>query len=187
MQKKLFEAMIPLNKKWGGQMSIDLAKDDELLELAVASGCLSIFIGIESINTKNIRHINKAHVNKVDEYTRLLGKIRAKGIEIFGSFIVGLDEDTEESFEDIYNFIKKNDINFPAVSILTPFPGTYLYKQMDNEGLIIDRNWDRYNLTQAVYRPKNMSTAELQFMYNELVYKLTGEFDYSLPAQAKEG
>ena len=170
--KKLFKAMKPLNKTWGGQVSITLAKDEELLKMAAESGCKSLFIGIESINTKNLELINKTKVNRVDEYSELIKKIRSYGIEIFGSFIVGLDEDDEATFNDIYEFVIKNDIKFPAVGILTPFPGTELYQSMQAEDRIFEYNWDKYNLTQVVFRPKNMEPEELQFMYDNLIYNL---------------
>lgn len=172
--KKLFSALKPLNRVWGGQVSITLAKDEELLKLAAEAGCRSVFIGIESINTKNIESINKTRVNKVEDYVELIKKIRSYGIEIFGSFIVGLDEDDERTFNDIYEFVAKNDIKYPAVGILTPFPGTELYTKMKDENRILDYNWDRYNLTQVVYQPKNMSPEELQFRYDDLLYNLNG-------------
>lgn len=66
----------------------------------------------------------------------------------------------------------KNDIKFPAVGILTPFPGTELYQSMQAEDRIFEYNWDKYNLTQVVFRPKNMEPEELQFMYDNLIYNL---------------
>ena len=70
-------------QNWGGQVSITLAKDEELLRLAAESGCRSVFIGIESINTKNIKSINKTKINNVEEYAELIKRIRFYGIEIF--------------------------------------------------------------------------------------------------------
>ncbi len=133
--KELFTAMKPLNKNWGGQVSITLAKDEELLRLAAESGCRSVFIGIESINTKNIKSINKTKINNVEEYAELIKRIRFYGIEIFGSFIVGLDEDDESTFNDIYEFIVQHDIKYPVVGILTPFPGTDLYFSMKKKSV----------------------------------------------------
>ena len=169
---KLFHAMIPLNKIWGGQMSITLGKSHEMLELAAKAGLRSVFIGIESVNKNNIEKINKSRVNVVDEYGKLLKNIRSYGIEIFGSFIVGLDEDDESVFDSIYEFIVKNDIKYPCVGNLTPFPGTKLYFDLLSRDRIIDFNWDRYNLTQVVFKPENMSPEALQYGYDDLMYNI---------------
>ena len=171
--KKLFKSMIPLNRIWGGQMSITLAKDQELLELAVEVGLKSVFIGIESVDEKNIEKINKSGVNKVNEYEQLIKTIRSYGVEIFGSFIVGLDEDDERTFDNIYNFIVRNGIHYPCVGILTPFPGTKLYFDLLNEERIVDWNWDKYNLTHVVYKPKRLSMEKLQYEYDNLMYSIS--------------
>lgn len=170
--KNLFEKMIPLNRIWGGQMSITLGSDSEMLELAAKAGLRSVFIGIESVDKKNIANMNKSRVNHVDEYSELLHNIRSYGIEIFGSFIVGLDEDTEETFNDLYEFIVKKNINYPCVGILTPFPGTKLYFDMIDSDRIIDFNWDKYNLTHVVYKPNHLSVEQLQYNYDELMYEI---------------
>lgn len=170
--RELFKEMKSLNKVWGGQVSITIGENEELLKAAADSGCKSLFIGIESINPKNIKSINKKHINQVSRYSELIKRIQSYGIEIFGSFIVGLDDDNERVFGDIYDFVLKNKIKYPLVGILTPFPGTKLFNMLKEQDRIIDYNWDRYNLTQVVFKPKKMTPDELQFNYDNLLYYL---------------
>lgn len=171
--KELFAKMIPLHRKWGGQGSINVANNDEVLYLLEQSGCSTLFIGFESINPKNIEVINKGKVNKTYLYEEQIKKIHDRGIKIFGSFIVGFDDDQESVFDDIYEFVVKNKIDFPIINCLTPFPGTDLFNKLNTENRIIDFNWEKYSLTNVVIRPKKMSPDKLQFKYNSLSYYLS--------------
>jgi radical SAM superfamily enzyme YgiQ (UPF0313 family) len=170
---KLFTELIPLNKKWGGQGSINIANNEKLLDLMQKSGCSTLFVGFESINPKNIDAIHKSGVNKTACYAEQIKKIRDRGIKIFGSFIVGLDDDDESVFDDIYDFCFHNKIDFPIVNCLTPFPGTELFTQLKGEGRIADYNWEKYTLTNVVIIPKNMTQDHLQFKYNVLSHYLS--------------
>ena len=170
--KKLFYALLPLKRKWGAQMSLKIAEDDELLRLAALSGCYSVFLGIESVNPNNIIHINKKNVNAVEKYAEFIRKIHDVGIEIMGSFIVGLEDDDERVFEDIYDFVDKNKIKVPLVGILTPFPGTDIFFELEQQGRIIDKNWDKYNLAHTVFKPQKMSPEQLDQGYFELIRHL---------------
>jgi radical SAM superfamily enzyme YgiQ (UPF0313 family) len=165
---ELFNAVKPLNKVWGGQASMKIAHDEELLNLAVESGCKSLFIGFESIDEENIILINKKNVNTVEGYSEAIKKLHDRGVHVYGSFIIGLDNDDESIFEKMYNFIEKNEIEFPLVGVLTPLPGTELFKQFENEGRIIDYNWNKYNFCQVVYKPKKMSADKLKNGYDML-------------------
>lgn len=169
---QLFRALLPLQRKWGSQMSLKIAQDDELLKLAARSGCVSVFLGIESVNPINIASINKKAVNRVDSYIDAIRKIHDAGIEIIGSFIVGLDDDDDRVFEDIYHFVAKTKIEVPLVGILTPFPGTDIYYQFVKQGRLIDFNWNKFNLAHTVFRPKKMTPEHLDIKYNQLVKQL---------------
>jgi len=170
--KRLLWEMSGLRRVWGAQAGINVAGDDEMLALLEKSGCNTLFIGIESIDSKNLINVHKSGVNKIERYEEYIRKIKGRGIRIFGSFIVGLDDDDESTFDQIYEFACKNGIDFPLLNCLTPFPGTELFAQLKSEGRIIDYNWDRYNLTQVVIKPKKMSPQTLQYRYDTLSYYL---------------
>lgn len=170
--EKLFRGMMPLKRKWGAQASINVASNEKLLDLMAESGCRTMFIGFESIDPRSLAEIGKAGVNKLEHYSENIKRIHDRGIKIFGSFIVGMDGDGEDVFDNIYEFCEKNAIDFPIANCLTPFPGTDLYFRLEEEGRIIDRDWSKYDLTNVVIKPKNMSPEKLQFKYNVLVHHL---------------
>jgi len=163
--KELFRKLIPVKKKWGGQTSITIAKDDELLELYERSGGRYAFIGLETLSQKNLQAINKPWSKAID-YERAIRKIHRNGINIIGSFILGLDEDDPSVFRHTLDFILKTKIAAAQFHILTPFPGTRLYERMEKDGRIIDRDWSKYHTSDVVFQPANMTVKELQDGYN---------------------
>ncbi|MBP7263630.1 MAG: B12-binding domain-containing radical SAM protein [Spirochaetia bacterium] len=181
--RQLFQRLKPLGRSWGAQASIQLAENQELLDLAVDAGLKSVFLGIESVDPENLVTMRKAGVNNASHYAENLKRLHDKGVMVFGSFIVGLDHDDESVFENVYEFIMRNGIDFPLVNVLTPFPGTDLYQAMEASGRIVDRNWDRYNLTQAVFTPARMSADELQFGYDSLIRELNRHAFRGNPAE----
>ncbi len=162
--KELFNALIPLRQTWGGQASITIAKDEELLSLYAKSGGRYAFIGFETLSDANLRKMNKAW-NTPNAYKEAISRIHKAGINIAGSFIFGLDEDDTTVFKRTVDFIMENSIDAAQFHILTPFPGTRLYDAMDKEGRITDRDWSRYHTSEVIFKPGNMTAEELQQGY----------------------
>jgi len=159
--KELFRRLIPLNIKWGGQSSLTIANDEELLKLAVKSGCYALFFGIETLSQRNLQAVHKVQ-NKADKLEDTIKKIHDHGISMIGSFIFGLDYDDEGVFERTVRFCEKNHIELPVYFILTPIPGTPLFHRFEKEGRIIHKRWEKYNAANVVFRPKFMSAEALQ-------------------------
>ncbi len=162
--KELFSALIPLKRVWGGQTSITIAKDEELLSLYAKSGGKYAFIGFETLSEKNLKTMNKSW-NSPNAYKEAIKKIHKAGINILGSFILGLDDDGPSVFKKTFDFIMENNIDAAQFHILTPFPGTELYNSFEKEGRIIDRDWAKYHTSEVIFRPRNMSVDELQRGY----------------------
>jgi anti-anti-sigma factor len=162
--KEFFRRLMPLNIQWGGQSSLTIARDEELLKLAKASGCTSFFIGFETLSKENLASMNKSF-NKSQDYEELIKKIRDHGISIIGSFIFGLDQDDSSVFERTVSFCEKHKIDLPTYHILTPLPGTRLYKRMEEEGRLLHKKWEEYNGSAVVFRPKLMPEDTLQSGY----------------------
>jgi radical SAM superfamily enzyme YgiQ (UPF0313 family) len=162
--KELFRALVPLRRVWGGQATINIAKDEELLSLYGKSGGKYVFIGFETLSEENLKKMSKSW-NSPNGYGEAIRRIHKAGINILGSFILGLDEDTPSVFEKTYAFILENDIDAAQFHILTPLPGTELYRSMEQEGRITERDWARYHTGEVVFMPKNMSPDELQRGY----------------------
>lgn len=159
--KQLFRALIPHRLAWIGQASVTVARDPELLSLAAASGCLSLFLGIESITPANLQLVGKRH-NVVEEYEEAIRRIHAQGIAVFGAFIFGLDHDTEDVFELTVRFARRNRLEGAQFNVLTPYPGTPLLADMEREGRILTRDWAQYRGDRVVFAPRLMSMQRLK-------------------------
>ena len=159
--KELFRALIPLKIQWISQASLTMAEDEELLDLAQQSGCIGVFVGIESINPLAIEAMGKP-INVVSRYETAIKRLHDHGIAIEGAFIFGLDEDDESVFERTVDFAVRTHLEAAQFGILTPFPGTPLYTQLERAGRIIDRDWAKYTVRDVVYRPKRMSPERLK-------------------------
>jgi radical SAM superfamily enzyme YgiQ (UPF0313 family) len=168
--KELFQALIPLNRVWGGQTTINIAKDDELLSLYAKSGGKYAFIGFETLSEVNLKKMNKSW-NSPNGFRDAVSKIHKAGINIIGSFILGLDEDDSSVFEKTFRFIMDNNIDAAQFHILTPFPGTELYNDIDRQGRITDRDWSKYHTGEVIFSPVGMTAEELQRGYWWIYHK----------------
>ena len=162
--KKLFKELIPLNCKWGGQTTLNFAKDEELLSLYAKSGGRYAFIGFETLSDDNLSKISKSW-NSPDGYREAIKRIHGVGINIVGSFILGLDGDSPDVFKRTYNFIMETKIDAAQFHILTPFPGTKLYDDMIKNDRITDSDWSKYHTGEVVFKPAKMTAKELQEGY----------------------
>jgi len=169
--KELFRRMKILNKKFIAYGNIDnLVNDEELLRLSAEAGCLTWYIGFETISQDTLNKIGKSS-NMVNKYFSSIKKIHDYGINIMGSFIFGFDNDTIDVFDKTDDFIKQSKVDIPLLRILTPFPGTTLFNRLDSEGRITSKNWAEYDLDHLVFRPKNMTPADLETNINMLKNK----------------
>ena len=163
--KELFTRMRPLKKKWASQASLTLARDPELLRLAAESGCVSLFLGIESLSSKNLAEMNKAF-NRVPQFKDAIKTFHDHDIMIVAGFIFGLDHDDEGVFERTLSFCERNRIELPSFFILTPLPGTPLFQKMESEGRLLHKDWTQYNGAEVVFRPQLMTEETLQRGFN---------------------
>jgi radical SAM superfamily enzyme YgiQ (UPF0313 family) len=158
--KELFRALAPYKIKWASQASVTITRDDELLKLAAASGCIDLFIGFESLSPANLAAVGK-RINVVDEYESVIKKIHSYGIAVHGFFILGLDEDDEDVFKRTLHFAQKMRLESAQFAWPVPYPGTALCKSLDKTGRIITKNWSQYEFN-IVFEPKLMSREMLQ-------------------------
>jgi len=159
--KELFRALIPLGITWGSQSSFTMTKDAELMDLYVAAGGRYVFIGFESISPEILKSVRKSF-NRPEEYLAGIRQLQRRGITIMGSFIFGLDGDDVGVFKRTVDFVNAGKIDVALYNILTPFPGTRLYEDLDRQGRIHDRNWAHYDACHSVIHPEGMSSEELQ-------------------------
>lgn len=159
--KELFRAIKPLKIKWGGQASVKNATDMKLMKLASESGCCFLFFGVESISEAQPKRIKKmiGDISKIEE---IIIKMRELRILFHASLIFGFDDETEKVFPDTLNFLLRNKIGSASFNILTPYPGTKIYKKFKEEGRLLTEDWKYYGHSTCVFRPKNMTSYELQ-------------------------
>jgi radical SAM superfamily enzyme YgiQ (UPF0313 family) len=162
---ELCEALIPLKIKWGSQGSLELiCRDEKLLKLAARSGCLSLFVGIESIDQETLNAAHKAF-NKVKKYDENLRKMRRAGINIVGAFIFGFEQDTPQTVDRVYDFAMRNKLAMVNTGIMTPFPGTEVFETARREGKIFDYDWEHYTGANLVWQHPTLSKEQLEEMY----------------------
>ena len=161
--KAIFKAMIKenINKKWfaNGNIYI-LGKNKEFLKLARKSGCIGWTVGFESVSQLSLNSVNKKE-NKVEKYGEWVRTIRKHGMAVSGLFMFGFDEDTPEVFELTLDALNKWEIDAGEFNILTPLPGTPLYKKMEKEKRLLTKDWSKYTQAQVVFQPKQMTPKEL--------------------------
>ncbi len=158
---RLFTALRPLGIQWFGLATTLLAEDLPLLDLAAESGCRGLLMGLESISPANLRKSRKGF-NRPDRYATLVERLHQRKIALQGCFVFGMDEDGPEVFERTARFAVEAAIDLPRFAILTPFPGTPLFRRMEAEGRILTRDWELYDGQHVVFQPARMSAAELQ-------------------------
>jgi radical SAM superfamily enzyme YgiQ (UPF0313 family) len=165
--KELFRAMIDagLGKKWIAQATINMADDEELLELAAKAGCAGIFVGFESTSAEGLAEIHKKfNIQQGRNFPASVRRVQRHGIPVMGSFIIGLDVDRPGIGRQIAETAALYGLDFMNVMFLTPLPGTRLWDEMENEGRIVaddfPQDWQYYTLTFPVGRYKHLSRAD---------------------------
>jgi len=165
--RELFKAIAHKGIRWFSQVSTTVLRTPDLIDLAAKSGCRTLLVGIESINKESLASVNKAF-NRTEEYEELFARLRKVGISPYVTLILGLDNDTPEQYRAMIDFLMKNKIGNFGLGILTPYPGTDLYKEMKNSARIIDHNWSKYDANHVVFQPKNFTPEELEKIYWEI-------------------
>jgi radical SAM superfamily enzyme YgiQ (UPF0313 family) len=158
--RELFTAMIPLDKRWFSQCGIGIAQDEELLRLASRSGCRALFVGLESLSQENLRSWKKRG-NIGRDYLAAVQRLHAAGIAVYTGFVFGADGDTPDVFPRTLDFLLEANVDCLQATRLTPFPGTPLFAEMDQQGRILDRDWRHYDFGHVVYEPRHMSRETL--------------------------
>jgi radical SAM superfamily enzyme YgiQ (UPF0313 family) len=162
--RDFFKAIKPLNLVWNGAVSTNIGRHPDLLDAMRDSGCKSLFIGFESINRESICDAEK-HQNHTDSYEHLIRQVHNRGIMINASMVFGFDHDYPDVFPNTLHWLVRNRIETVTSHILTPYPGTRLFKRLERENRIIDYNWRNYNTANVVFRPKHMTPEELYHGY----------------------
>lgn len=160
--KELFIKMRPLNKHFFCNGNIDvLSKDPELVHLSKKAGCIGWLVGFESFDQTTLDSVGKP-TNKVEEYKKTVDLIHSHKMVVIGDFMFGFDNDTVKVFDNTLTLLKKLQIDVADFTILTPFPGTPLFDQLQKQKRILTTDWDQYSMFKPVFQPKQMTSEQLQ-------------------------
>ncbi len=159
--KKLFQHMKGLKKKFFCNGNVDvLAHDTDLVRLSKEAGCIAWLIGFESLCQDTLDAVGKK-TNKIQDYKQAILNIHSNHMAVIGDFMFGFDTDTPVVFKETLKEIQALHIDVADFSILTPFPGTPLFTQLDTEKRIRTKDWSQYNMGHVVFTPKQMTPEEL--------------------------
>jgi radical SAM superfamily enzyme YgiQ (UPF0313 family) len=161
---ELFEAMVPLKKHWVAQASLAALHRVENIEVMARAGCKALFIGFESVSDATVRGAGKKQ-NKPRRYEEIIRMLADHGIAVWGSFVFGLDEDGPDSFDRTVELCVASKMTMALFALLTPYPGTRLYKRLVEENrLTKDRWWleQDHDRGAPFFVPKRMSREELR-------------------------
>jgi radical SAM superfamily enzyme YgiQ (UPF0313 family) len=157
---RLFRALRPLRRRWVAESTWHIAFDREALLLARDSGCLGLFVGFDSINRQP--GVAKVPGDGAEEkYIEAIGRIVASGIACDAAFVFGFDGDDESVFERTLRVVREGGANLTCFNVLVPYPGTPLFRRLEREGRITERDWSRYASPNVCFRPRRMSASRL--------------------------
>jgi radical SAM superfamily enzyme YgiQ (UPF0313 family) len=161
----LFSGMKGMNRVFQGASTIDAILRGDLIEQAAEAGMRSVFVGFETLSRNNLEQSNK-HQNIGKDYEQAIQRLHSLGIMINGSFVFGLDADDPSVFQRTVDWAVRNSLTTCTFHILTPYPGTRLFANMEAHGRILHRDWDRYDTRQVVYKTIGLSAEELKRGYD---------------------
>ena len=162
--RQLCRSLRPLEKIWSAAVSIDVTDDPDLVREMALAGCTGVFIGFESLNNGNITDAKKKSP-PAEDYARRVALLHENGIQVNGSFVLGFDHDQEDVFENTIRWVEENRLECATFHIMTPYPGTPLFRQMESEGRLLHRDWSRYDTAHVVFRPKHLTPEQLSDGY----------------------
>lgn len=163
--RELFEELKKLDIIWTTQITLDIARDDEMLHLMKESGCEMVLIGFESIESENLKQMNKGWSERLGEREALIQKIHDAGIGIYASFVFGFDSDSEETFKATLAFCEKHQFFVVAFNHLLIFPNTKTYESFKADGRLISEKWwleKGYTFGTVTFNPKQMTSDHLR-------------------------
>ena len=162
--RELCAALQPLKIIWSAAVTIDITDDVTLVRDMALAGCTGVFVGFESLTEGNLSDSRK-RTPAPQDYARRVAILHRYGIQVNGSFVLGFDHDRPDVFERTVEWIETNRLECATFHILTPYPGTPLFRRLESEGRILHRDWDKFDTAHVVFKPKHMSCEQLERGY----------------------
>ncbi len=184
--EQLFLALKPLKKRWACQISLDIALNTQLLALMAASGCICVLIGFESLNKQNLENMSKKANLLIEDYQQAITNLHVHKILVYGTFIIGYDQDDHLTAAELVNFACLNNLAVANFNPLIPLPKTPLYLRLKQQNRLIDDGiwWlnPNYHYGDTAFLPAKMSGEQLQLSCQKARYSF-----YSFKSIIKRG
>jgi radical SAM superfamily enzyme YgiQ (UPF0313 family) len=143
----LFEAIKPLQKRW---ISHPIENRDHVVKAAAEAGCWYVY---------------QAIFDTSDHVREKVRRLQDHGIGVEGTILLGMDEQSEDDVKRLVEFLMEIQLDLAEFTILTPFPETQAWRDLEREGRILTRDWEQYTADRVVFQPKQMSPEKLQELY----------------------
>lgn len=163
--RDLFRGMRGMGRVFQGAATVDSVLRDDVVEEAAAAGLRSLFVGFETLSNSSLEGAGKRQ-NLGRSYREVVRRLDSLGVMINGSFVFGLDGDDRDVFRRTVHWAVEVGITTATFHILTPYPGTQLFTEMNAQNRIVTRNWDMYDTRNVVYRPSGLLSDELKREYD---------------------
>ena len=160
----LFDGMRGMGRLWQAAGTVNAVLTPDLLEAAVEAGLRSLFVGFETLDPANLVAQRK-YQNLRRDYAAATRRLHDLGVMINGSFVFGMDGDDESVFERTVDWAIERGIETATFHVLTPYPGTALYRRMAEQERLTIHDWDVYDTRHTVFRPARMSAEQLESGY----------------------
>jgi radical SAM superfamily enzyme YgiQ (UPF0313 family) len=157
---QLCHALRPIERIWSAAVSIDVTDHRAVVREMALAGCTGVFVGFESLQAENIAEQRKKSP-RPEEYARRVALFHDHGIQVNGSFVLGFDHDRPDVFERTVEWVESNRLECATFHVLTPYPGTPLFRQFEAEGRLLHRQWSLYDTSHVVFRPRHMTPEQL--------------------------
>lgn len=179
--KELAQLFSEYGVRWFTETDISIADDEELLELLAKSGCAQLLIGLESSTPGSLKGVDAKDwkYRQFESYNKKIDKIQSYGVSVNGCFILGFDSDDTSIFESTYEFVATSSLAEVQITLLTPFPGTRLYRELlESDRLFEQVFWDKCTLFDTTFHPKQMSVDELSAGFKWLMKNLYSDKEH---------
>lgn len=177
--KRLLRQLTKENVRWFTETDISVADDDELLSLLRDSGCAQLLIGLEAPDSRSLDGVEMKSnwkAKRADTYLRAIERIQRHGVTVNGCFILGLDGQEVDSFENVLDFVRTSGLFEVQVTVQTPFPGTPLRERLKSQGRLLREDaWEQCTLFDLTFEPRAMTVPEFEQRFRWLVGELYNE------------
>ena len=177
--KELLPQLRQRRLRWFTETDVSVATDEALLHAMRAAGCAQVLIGLESPTADPLDGVEVRRNWKLKQWPKYRDAVRtiqAHGISVNGCFVLGLDGQGPDVFDQVFEFVRDTELHEVQITLQTPFPGTPLYERLRAAGRLLDeRAWRKCTLFDVTFQPAHMSVDQLRQGFRELGVRLYSE------------